>query len=301
MANEYAVNQADLTAVADAIRRKTKARSELVFPDDFVSEIASIEGGGGGTVYIEATAYTSTDMFPSTAEEGTIAIISATPVSNVYVQNEEPATPETGDLWINTSYYSNVQIRTGNVTTYPISGKQYVGETWEHVNVYVRNNSEWLMLEVFLFKHGDLFESITGGWAEMWRSSDCAEITSTALVSTAGYQYRRAAFRTRNAVDLTPFKALKAVFTPPTRTYGSDYIIAVGINDAELAEGVHTNNTAPGLNEPQHCMISYEGVATKPTENFTIECDISGFSGKYYVTVYFHTIDSTCIEVQLLP
>ena len=255
----------------------------------------------GGGSNITAKSYASVELLPTSASENAVAVISDTAVSDVYVQNEEPATPEAGDVWINTSYYSNAQIRTGNITTYPISGKQYVGENWEHVNVYVRNNAEWLMLEVFLFKYGDLFESITGGWAEMWRSSDCAEITSTALVSTAGAQYRRAVFRTRNAVDLTPFKTLKAVFTPPTRSYGSDYVVALGINDAELAEGVHTSNTAPGLTEPQHCMISYEGVSTKPTENFTIECDISEFSGKYYVTVYFHTLDSTCTEVQLLP
>ena len=45
MANEYAVNAADLTAVADAIRAKTGTSEGLSFPDGFVATIAAIPAG----------------------------------------------------------------------------------------------------------------------------------------------------------------------------------------------------------------------------------------------------------------
>lgn len=45
MANEYAVNHADLTAIADAIRSKKETSAAIAFPDEFVSAIQSIESG----------------------------------------------------------------------------------------------------------------------------------------------------------------------------------------------------------------------------------------------------------------
>ena len=41
----YLVNGESLSDVADAIRAKTGGTSELIFPDEFVSEIGSISGG----------------------------------------------------------------------------------------------------------------------------------------------------------------------------------------------------------------------------------------------------------------
>lgn len=45
MANEYTVNAADLTAVADAIRAKTGTSEGLSFPDGFSAAIAGISTG----------------------------------------------------------------------------------------------------------------------------------------------------------------------------------------------------------------------------------------------------------------
>lgn len=45
MANEYAANAADLTAVADAIRAKTGTSEGLSFPDGFTAAIAGISTG----------------------------------------------------------------------------------------------------------------------------------------------------------------------------------------------------------------------------------------------------------------
>lgn len=48
MANEYAVNRADLVAVADAIRTKGGTSDALTFPDGFVEAVVAIQAGGGG-------------------------------------------------------------------------------------------------------------------------------------------------------------------------------------------------------------------------------------------------------------
>lgn len=52
MAN-YIVSDTDLTSIADAIRAKSGGSSQLAFPAGFVSEIGSIETGGGGGLPLE--------------------------------------------------------------------------------------------------------------------------------------------------------------------------------------------------------------------------------------------------------
>lgn len=56
MANEYTVNAADLTAVADAIRSKTGDTAALSFPAGFQLALAGLETGGSkvasGTVTV---------------------------------------------------------------------------------------------------------------------------------------------------------------------------------------------------------------------------------------------------------
>ena len=49
MANEYLVNSADLTAIADAIREKGGTADELVFPAGFITAVEAIQSGGGGS------------------------------------------------------------------------------------------------------------------------------------------------------------------------------------------------------------------------------------------------------------
>lgn len=63
MANEYAVNRADLISVADAIRSKGGTSEALAFPDGFVSAVEAIttdtgssgESGGGVQLLYTAT------------------------------------------------------------------------------------------------------------------------------------------------------------------------------------------------------------------------------------------------------
>ena len=50
MANEYLVNSADMTAVADAIRAKGGTSEAMAFPVGFVNAIGAIQAGSGGGV-----------------------------------------------------------------------------------------------------------------------------------------------------------------------------------------------------------------------------------------------------------
>lgn len=69
MANEYAVNQADLVAVANAIREKAKSNDSFMFPQGFVDTITGLKGlpngiskmtSGSFTLATETNKYTFT-------------------------------------------------------------------------------------------------------------------------------------------------------------------------------------------------------------------------------------------------
>lgn len=71
MAN-YVVSDTSLTAVADAIRAKTGGTADLAFPADFVSEIGSIETGGGG--------FTWDDLASNQTPTGAVSFETATTI-----------------------------------------------------------------------------------------------------------------------------------------------------------------------------------------------------------------------------
>ena len=68
MANEYAANAADLTAVADAIRAKTGTSEGLSFPDGFVAAIAGISTGA----QVASGSFTGSKAFSMTITPGFI-------------------------------------------------------------------------------------------------------------------------------------------------------------------------------------------------------------------------------------
>lgn len=66
MANEYSVNQADLTSIANAIREKSGASGSLVFPDGFADAIAEIVGELPGNLTALASGSFTPSDYPTT-------------------------------------------------------------------------------------------------------------------------------------------------------------------------------------------------------------------------------------------
>ena len=56
--------------------------------------------GGGKEKASKVISVANASALPSSADVGTIAIISSIAVNDVYVNVTAPATPETGDVWI---------------------------------------------------------------------------------------------------------------------------------------------------------------------------------------------------------
>ena len=98
MANEYTVNAADLTAVADAIRAKTGTSEGLSFPDGFAAAIAGISTGAqvaNGTVVLPGSG-TSFTITPGFKVKKLCIGTSARNGSGLYVNGTIDTTAESG-------------------------------------------------------------------------------------------------------------------------------------------------------------------------------------------------------------
>lgn len=96
MANEYAVNQTDLTSVADAIREKGGTSEQLVFPSGFVTAIQEIEGGSA-IPPIPSFTYSVEDGYEIVTDEETGAWKIRFLESGVLVFTSEPPLV---DIWM---------------------------------------------------------------------------------------------------------------------------------------------------------------------------------------------------------
>lgn len=256
----------------------------------------------GGAAGVKVIAADSEEALPENKQEGTIAVITNVAIGAVLVQNETPASPEAGDVWVNTAVRSTGPVQLGNATLYPSGVKQYITGEWKSVSAYVFTLEGWQPLEMYLFRSGDLFEDVTGGWAVSTQMLGLAQITDNALETTSGHEganYNKAAFRTKKAVDLSGYKTLRAQFTAVTATF-VDQPIAVGVTATAFAEGKLEGNTAV-LGQPSSCMSGYSQTLTHEPAAFTLEYDISALSDSMYVVVYFGAVKCACTSVQLIP
>ena len=69
----YFVEDASLSAVADAIRAKTGSTDKMTFPNGMVDAIGGISGGGGGTFVVPAATGISLTCERATVERSMLA------------------------------------------------------------------------------------------------------------------------------------------------------------------------------------------------------------------------------------
>lgn len=111
----------------------------------------------------------SAAKLPSTGNENDIVIVSSTPMKNWILSPDEPnGAPRTdGDVWIKYSvkYATFNALKQGSMMIAMMSAYQYVDGAWRYVEAKSYQNGTWV--EWFsgeLYKNGNTYENITGGW-----------------------------------------------------------------------------------------------------------------------------------------
>ena len=221
MANEYAVNQADLLSVADAIREKGGTQDLLSFPAGFVTAIQEMKGGGG--LGFEIVASTTRPENPS---ENTVWVATDQAITSHVFLATEPENPTEGMVWFMLTDDATASFNAlgeGDVLMIsPTDAAQYVGSEWVNVLSERYSNGEWLNWTSYLIKDGQTiypFEVLGMPWdSESTYGSNNPTITQNSgniQVNGSQYGYCMAYFE---SVNLTNRKSITVKGTHGTAT-----------------------------------------------------------------------------------
>jgi len=175
MENAYIAQTSELTAVADAIRAKGGTSEPLVFPDGFVTAIQSVESGT--ELNFEVVGGTTQ---PASPKENTIWINTDTNITGWSFGVEQPASPVSGMVWIQTAMTGSATFNAlkENAVHIVLTGAmQYTKSgwsgSWSDKTAKIYQNGSWKSIEKagILFKNGEQYSSITGGWINTYTGS----------------------------------------------------------------------------------------------------------------------------------
>lgn len=128
-------------------------------------------GSGGSELNFDVVAYASEEiLLAATPAENTIGIITTTPISSWIFSATEP-TGSDGMVFFGNGASSDAEfnaLKMNSIQIYPIFAEQYTGSTWEFKKAYLYRNGAWVLFSTekrYLFKNGEVYESLTGGWS----------------------------------------------------------------------------------------------------------------------------------------
>lgn len=276
MANEYLVNGADLTSVADAIRAKNETSEELVFPAEFVAAIEAFKGGE--ELNFSVVAYASETALPETAAENTIAVITTTHITGYLFSADEPTNPIEGNLWIGTVAEGNKSfnaLKGNTLMVYPFFVQQYIDGTWLPATAFIYQKGTWVDFITYLYELGNEYIAITGGLR-----SDAVPLSASYTGATPTLTKEKSSFTASltynnkaiagvvsfdKTIDLTNYDTLHCKVNAKYTGADRQQLIVFGVRSGYLNNSIVAKT------------------AFVVSEDCTL--DISGVTGSYYVGI----------------
>ena len=231
--------------------------------------------GGGKEKASKVISVANASALPSSADVGTIAVISSIAVNDVYVNVTAPATPETGDVWITPDAAAeNWSYIIGNAVIPFVTVQQYNGSAWVKVDTYQYDGSEWVAGSWYLL------DGSTEGvpWSTYYAyGGKAAKVSTGYKITGANGGNQPGAIQTSSKVNLTGYSKLccrgkndndmKANFPFELRIQsGKAY------SSGSSYDGIYviTNN-------------SVAGTSVYGAGEFSVSIDISKYQSSYYI------------------
>lgn len=128
-------------------------------------------GGGGAALNFDVKQYTTeSQLSAARPKENTIGVITTTAITNWYFAAEQPENMVNGDVWFPTGTSSTVAfnaLKKNAVQVYPLSAKQMVSGALVDKIAKSYQGGKWVDLSLYLFKDGNQYDDITGGWEQI--------------------------------------------------------------------------------------------------------------------------------------
>ena len=266
---------ANLTAVADAIRAKGETAEALAFPDGFVSAIGAIQTGHelnftvvGGTTE------------PENPTENTIWVSTDQAITGWVFSHNLPDSPFEGMVWIvngvsnarEFSAVSDVELRV------QIAGaKQYISGAWALKTVLVYQNGAWVSTNLFLYHSGDECADVTGGWKSARYATDKTSVAGTVSKNSTHIKL------STNAQDVQAYPAYRIDLTDYRTLHVNVSSVYEEIN---WRYGIHVRSaigTTTSASNAAYVNVNGAGEYT---------LDVSSLNGDYYICIGLWSVNS---------
>lgn len=187
----------------------------------------------------------------------------------------EPESPYEGMVWILTGSRGAVRfdaLKKNSIELYPLRARQYSAGAWADVAARSYIGGAWVewLEDMDLFDGGEVYEDITGGWTGINGGSVTADslyIGSSGLAAGQVWTNRK--------VDVSGYSKLKLTISKTNDTA-----------KAGLMADTPTTDNYGNANEGNV-------LALTTSEDSTLECDISGLEGEYFIWISRATAGGT--------
>lgn len=173
-------------------------------------------GGGGAPLNFEVVG----NPQPNSPKENTIWVDTDVKITRWIFSATEPENPVEGMIWIFTGASSvvgfNALKKKNGIQVYPLSAQQYISGAWTDKSSQSYQNGEWKTWIEYLYKEGDEYTSVTGGFSKtagnnigtqtLTKLSHCLRLVSIGNIS-GGSNFT---VSTAHKIDVTPFSTLCA-------------------------------------------------------------------------------------------
>jgi hypothetical protein len=234
---------------------------------------------GGGGLNLSVTAYPTVSVLPTSAKEGSVAVITDRNITGYVFSDKDPASKSTGMVWITTSggTVSYTVDKKGVLTLYPALCNIWDGSSWILCDAFLFKYGSWVSFATAIpmfFENGDVFESVTGGWTGDGYTGG-SNITDNSkwsvgetLFVSGKDKYSNAIIGTANPVDLTNLD--KIHFDVVDCTAGNSYFVVSPTKDLK--------QKAIEFKDPN-------------SGNHTVTLDVTSLTGVHYIAFYVHVYD----------
>ena len=253
-------------------------------------------GGGGASLNFKVVGGTTQ---PENPKENTIWVNTDTAISEWVFSATQPTNPVEGMVWFQTGASAAAAfnaLKKNNLTVYPVACKQYVNDAWANKAAITFQGGTWISWINVLFKNGDQYSAITGGWAGYQELNVKVNIGNSLKMNGTGTNNNNtlASIYTQNPVDVTYAKTLKLDDGGVSAISGGG--IKIGLSAIRPDSKANAQSVYSGNNIAN---------AYYSRENSSL--DISSVSGEYYVFVIVslpgsasYTVAMETSEVKLL-
>lgn len=234
---------------------------------------------GGAKAGLAVLAVSSAAGLPASAQDNTVAVVTALAVGTATASASAPDAPQNGDLWLLLGSQSMSPFTlpgAKSVVLHPRAAYQRVADAWAVVTAYVRLGGAWQPLSLAIFDQGvDVLASLQPTNSGYNYPSTTVARSGQDILATRTATSGRMVW-TLTALDLSNISAIKCLATLSGTQYTADLAVAL-------------TRYSPGNAYPNNAMYAaYTDLAMNATATATL--NVSALNGFYYVGFALHGV-----------